>query len=210
MKGKVDRLVFHFTAVPGELTSHLPDQGYYHVDLTDADCARLRALGEQAEAMGRRPTRLLFLQTQILVGELSLMTLRDVAHPPLPQKQIADNKTERALAYYRENMEGDPSFEEIAAAVGACPTHLRRLFHKARGESPHQVLNRLRMEKAEQLLRETDDVLERIAGNLGFSDASALSRAIKAYFGRTPGDLRKDTKPLRLHKGDCKNADVAF
>lgn len=201
VKDKVERLVFHFTAVPGELENQIPETGYYQVELSDEDCEQMRRLGQRAEEMGSHPTRLLFLQTQILVGELSLMALRDIAHPALPQKQIADNKTERALAFYREHMAQDPSFEDIAAAVGICPTHLRRLFHKARGERPHQVFNRLRMEKAEQLLRETDDLLNVIAGQVGFSDSSALSRAVKTHFGKTPSELRKERGPLRVHQG---------
>lgn len=195
--GKVERIVFHFTTVPGELTSHVPSRGYYRVALADEDCERIRVLGEEAESFAKRPTKMLFLRTQTLVGELSLIALREIIQPALSTRELASYKTERAVAYYAQHIAEDPRFEEIAAAVHTSPTHLRRLFHKVRGESPHAAFNRLRMETAEKMLRETDYTLDVLAPQLGFSNSAALSRAVKTHFGISPSNLRKETRPLR-------------
>ncbi len=194
-----DRIVFHFTAVPGELEHLIPPRGYYRADLTDEDCDRIRKLNELATAIMARPTELVFLQTQALVTELSLIVLREANQPPLASHHIARNRTEQALTWYREHISEAPRFERIAAAVHVSPTHLRRLFHQVMGEGPHRAFNRIRMKMAEDLLKGTDLTLDAMAPQLGFSNGSALSRAVKAHFGITPRDLRRGKRPLRMY-----------
>ncbi|MDT8391751.1 MAG: AraC family transcriptional regulator [Lentisphaeria bacterium] len=196
----VDRLVFHFTAVPGELEKMIPSPGYYQTPLSDDDCERLLALAGQAAEIMEQPTRLVFLQTQALVSELSLMALRQVIHPALASRQIARNKTEQALGWYSEHMDESPTFKDVAQATFVSSTHLRRLFHWSRGESPHQAMNRIRMQRAEDLLKGTDLSLDAIAARVGLSNGSALSRAVKAHFGITPRNLRRGKRPVRLIK----------
>jgi len=64
-------------------------------------------------------------------------------------------KTEEALAWYDRHIAEDPGIVEIARAVLISPAHLRRLFQRAHGQSPHVLLNRRRMQRVEALLRDT-------------------------------------------------------
>jgi len=193
-----ERIVFHHTTVPAELEQQVPDRGYYRVALTDDDCELIRKLAERAQEIMMRPTRLAILQAQVLAGELSLIALREISQPPLTADSMAREKTDQALVWYREHIAADPTFDEVAAAVHISPTHLRRLFHKSRGEGPHEAFNRVRMEMAEDLLRKTDLILDVLASQLGFSSASAFGRAVKAHFGMTPRALRRGQRPLKI------------
>lgn len=195
----VERVVMHFTVVPGELEKLVPSCGYYRVKLTKLDCARIRQLQPLAHELIARPTRLAFLQTQGLVTELSLLALRTAAPSPLTASGFARGKTEQALAWYREHLDKKPCLKKIAEAVYVSPTHLRRLFCQVRGESPHRACNRIRMQRAEDLLKSSTLTMEAIAGQLGFSNASALSRAVRIHFGITAKDLRRGHRPLRMH-----------
>jgi len=201
---KVDRLVFHFTAVPGELEQMVPPCGYYQVGLSEDDCTSLRKLAERAAEIIDDPTKLVFLQTQALVAELSLIALREINHTPLASQKIARSKTEQALGWYGEHIADAPGFKDIAEAVHVSPTHLRRLFHQSRGENPHQAMNRIRMERAEELLKETNLTLDTIAPRVGLSNGSALSRAVKAHFGITARNLRRGIRPVRIIKSPTK------
>lgn len=192
----VDRLVFHFTAVPGELEKLLPSRGYYRTPLTAKDCRHLRQLAHLAEQVILYPTRLVFLQTQGLVTELSLITLREIAHPPLSRRRMARSRTEQALAWYSEHLSDAPTLAEVANAIRVSPTHLRRLFQQAIGERPYRTMNRIRMQRAENLLKGSDTTLDVIAAQVGLSNGSALSRAVKTFFGITPRDLRRGKRPL--------------
>lgn len=187
---KLERIVFQYTVVPSELERMLPSRGYYRIALSDVDCDRIRLLAKMAVEINARPTELVSLQSHAILNEVSLMALREVKPRPLSADKIAHNKTERALAWYRENMSEHPGFREIADAVNVSPVHLRRLFHRALNESPKSAFNRLRMEMAEELLHSQQLELEEIAARVGFSSASALSRAMKAHFGVPPRDMR--------------------
>lgn len=187
-----ERAVFHFQRVPVELERFLPPRGYYRVSLSKVDCDRLRDLAGSAIEAINRPTEVLALQEQAIRSELSLMALGEVTLRPLSKTRLAEQKTESALDWYVLHMTERPRYrEEVAPAVNVSPSHLRRMFYAARGESPYSAFNRLRMEKARELLRDHNLTLETIAERVGLSCTSALSRAIKAHFGITPRELRR-------------------
>jgi AraC-like DNA-binding protein len=184
-----ERVVFHHTVVPEELERLVPPRGYYRVVLTPTDCDRIRMLAECAYGIASRPTELAYLQTRAMAAELSLMVLCEVTPRPISSRSLAYDRTEQAMAWYRENMALAPTFREIAQAVYVSPAHLRRLFHDARGESPQATFKRMRMETAVELL--SDRGLEEVAVLVGLSSGSALSRAIKAQYGLPPRELKK-------------------
>lgn len=188
-----ERATFHFKNVPEELKRLLPARGYCRVRLTKTDCDRLRILARLAVEATTHPTEALALQEQSIKSELSLMALREIELRPLSKPRLAEQKTEAALDWYALHMAECPRYrEDVASAVHVSPAHLRRMFYATRGESPQTAFNRLRMERAEALLQDPRLTLEVISEGVGFSSASALSRAIKAHFGITPSQLRRD------------------
>jgi AraC-like DNA-binding protein len=192
---RAERVVFDFTEAPLELERLLPERGYYRIALSLDDCRRLRVLAESAIAMTTRPTELIGLHTQNVLTELSLMALREVTPRALEAPERARIKTEEALTWYDHHLADGPGVYEFAHAVLISPVQLRRLFHRAHDQSPHVLLNRLRMQRVEALLRDTPLGLVEIAAQVGFSDDTALSRATKTHFGYSPRELRK-RKPI--------------
>jgi len=75
--------------------------------------------------------------------------------------------------------------------VNLSTTHLNRLFQSTRSTTPHEILHQHRMQRARELLLERELTLDDIAQQLGFSCASALSRAVKHHFGHSPRRLRR-------------------
>jgi AraC family transcriptional regulator len=188
---RAERVVFDFTEAPLELERLLPERGYYRIALSLDDCRRLRVLAESAIAMTTRPTELIGLHTQNVLTELSLMALREVTPRALEAPERARIKTEEALIWYDRHMAEDPGVDEIAHAVFISPVHLRRLFQRAHGQSPHVLINRRRMQHVEALLQDKSIRLAAIAAQVGFSSVSALSRATKTHFGLSPREIRK-------------------
>jgi transcriptional regulator GlxA family with amidase domain len=109
----------------------------------------------------------------------------------MPHNEISRIKVARALAWYHDNIAQGATLEKAAARVSTSAVHLRRLFHQVLGESPTAAVNRIRMDMAADLLRHTDLTLDVIAPMVGLSSGSSLSRAVKAHFGRLPGEMRK-------------------
>ncbi|TWT40647.1 helix-turn-helix transcriptional regulator [Botrimarina hoheduenensis] len=82
------------------------------------------------------------------------------------------------------------SQQQAAAECGVSPAYLSRLFKQHGRQSAHQHLTRLRMNLAAELLRETNDQVQAIAGGLGYSDPFHFSRTFKATFGISPRAFR--------------------
>jgi AraC-like DNA-binding protein len=86
---------------------------------------------------------------------------------------------------YYENI----SLAELAALSGISPFHLIRVFNAEIGLTPHRYLSQVRVRRAEQLIREGNDLAETAYG-VGLSDQSHLNRLFKGIIGVTPGAYR--------------------
>ncbi|MFH9353422.1 helix-turn-helix domain-containing protein [Kitasatospora sp. NPDC017646] len=70
------------------------------------------------------------------------------------------------------------------------PSHFTRVFRASTGQSPHQYLVRLRLERARRALLTTDTPIAAIAQLCGFADQSHLTRTMRLHSGLTPAGLR--------------------
>ena len=86
-------------------------------------------------------------------------------------------------------MAGDASSQRIAELLGVNERVLRRRL-QGMGTSMHQMIGAARFEGACQLLRETALPLPEIATALGYSDATAFSRAFRTWAHTTPSEWR--------------------
>ncbi len=95
---------------------------------------------------------------------------------------------EKAMEFLRENFQKPISLDEAARYVGVHPQYLSRTFSQERGQNFVDVLTRLRMAKAREMLREGRSVKETSA-LLGYSDPGYFSRLFKKWEGLSPGDF---------------------
>jgi len=79
---------------------------------------------------------------------------------------------------------------DMAKEVGVCPDHLIRLFREAFSTTPGQYLLDARINKARDLLLESDDTVSHIAELCGFRSSPWFCRYFKARTGLTPGQFR--------------------
>ena len=86
-------------------------------------------------------------------------------------------------------MEGEASSQRIGELLGIHERVLRRRL-QAMGTNLHQMIGAARYEGACQLLRETQLPLPEIASALGYSDATAFSRAFRSWSHTTPSAWR--------------------
>jgi AraC-like DNA-binding protein len=92
-------------------------------------------------------------------------------------------------AVYGLVMAGEASSPRIAELLGIHERVLRRRL-QAMGTNIHQMIGAARYEGACQLLRETRLPLPEIASALGYSDATAFSRAFRSWANTTPSEWR--------------------
>lgn len=106
-------------------------------------------------------------------------------------KQIDNSQTiEHLVLSYLRDQETLPVFEELAFGLGYTPSALRRRLGLAE-TSYQECVDKVRLEKAEGLLRSRGASVESIALQLGFADASNFRRAFKRWTGETPSAFRR-------------------
>jgi transcriptional regulator GlxA family with amidase domain len=79
---------------------------------------------------------------------------------------------------------------ELAKTVHVSPAHFSRQFRATFGESPHRYLQRRRVERAMELLRETDRSVTEICFDVGFGSLGTFSRTFHSIIGEPPSAYR--------------------
>ncbi len=109
----------------------------------------------------------------------------------LPAKPLAGWKMRRVIEFIEDNLEGDLSLQSMAAEVDISPLYLARAFKAAVGQSPHQYVLARRIERAKELLRNTDLPVVDVALSSGFSSQSHLSHWFIRQIGVSPAVYRR-------------------
>ncbi|MBA2480624.1 MAG: helix-turn-helix transcriptional regulator [Planctomycetes bacterium] len=188
--------VVQVASAPEPLRSLATTRGFLAAELRDDEIARIRESTAGLMRENARPTALGGLLVQRALADLCLIALRAEPVRLLPTiARRARDVADSAIAWYAENLARDPTLADVARAVGTSTSHLRRIFHTAYGKSPHEALQRVRFERAHELMRDRRLNLEAVASACGFSDASAFSRAYRAHHGHAPGQWRRDLMP---------------
>lgn len=91
--------------------------------------------------------------------------------------------------------------DEIAAAVYSSPYHLSRVFKHKTGLTIHQYQQRLRLlHAAERMVENPEEVLDRIALDIGFANHSHFTSAFGKIFNLSPSDFRRSVGSRRLRQ----------
>lgn len=100
-----------------------------------------------------------------------------------------------AIQYIEEHYaDSDFSVQKVSQHLNISSGYLSRNFKAAVGCTPIEYVNRLRIEKAKQLLSETDLPLSEIIQKIGYYDESSFYKKFKAAVGMTPIAYRTDSK----------------
>lgn len=87
---------------------------------------------------------------------------------------------------YPENI----TLTELAEQYHVDASHLSRTFSRTYGETVIAFLTRIRMEKAAELMKETDKTLEAISFLVGYDDYHYFSRVFRKKMGISPSEYR--------------------
>lgn len=97
-----------------------------------------------------------------------------------------------ALATIRDNLGvEDLSAGMIARQVNLSPSWLSAKFKEEVGVGISEYLNSMRIQKARQLLSETDDMIYEVSEQCGFASSQYFSKIFKQLTGMTPNEYRR-------------------
>ncbi|MEG1987587.1 MAG: response regulator [Oscillibacter sp.] len=112
----------------------------------------------------------------------------------LNQERVSTAKrlVEEAEAYLRDHYrESDLSVEQLCGHLHISQSYFYTIFKHETGMSCVQYLTDVRMEKAVELLRTTDDKTYLVAEAVGYDEANYFSYVFKKKFGVSPSQYRK-------------------
>jgi LacI family transcriptional regulator len=97
----------------------------------------------------------------------------------------------QAARWIRDPQHAEASVEQICESVGVSRSTLDKLFLTHLGRPVAREISRIRLQRGEHLLRNTDLPLGQIAQRCGFSSATYFCRFFKRDTGLTPNAYRK-------------------
>ncbi|MGA9251357.1 MAG: GlxA family transcriptional regulator [Roseobacter sp.] len=103
------------------------------------------------------------------------------------RSQVRNSKLALALQVMENNIEDPLTPDEISEVVTLSTRQLERLFSKYIGVSPKRYYLKIRLEKARDLLRQTDMSVTDVCVACGFKSLSHFSKSYRGAYGISPG-----------------------
>jgi AraC-like DNA-binding protein len=113
------------------------------------------------------------------------------------REQALDPQTaylQKARQYLQEYFATVPNAAVVAEHVGVSEDYLRHLFREREGTTLNQVLTRIRIERAKELLRHSRLPLKAVAELCGFQNERYFCTRFAAFAGLTPGKVRNQPR----------------
>ncbi|MDL2211119.1 helix-turn-helix domain-containing protein, partial [Bacteroides sp. OttesenSCG-928-M17] len=94
---------------------------------------------------------------------------------------------QNAIRYVEENISrGELSVEELSRELGMSRVHLYKKLLSITGKTPIEFIRIIRLKRAAQLLRESQQNVSEIAYQVGFNNPKYFSKYFKEEFGVLP------------------------
>ncbi|MFB5761301.1 bifunctional transcriptional activator/DNA repair enzyme AdaA [Paenibacillus medicaginis] len=109
-----------------------------------------------------------------------------------PHSEFVKSITTILVNQYKQNLK----LNDVAEQVGLSPFYLERLFKKETSETPRTFLEKVRIDKAVQLLQTTNMTNLEIGYEVGFQSLSNFYKVFRSLKGCSPSEFRKMSKEL--------------
>ncbi|GIN56726.1 AraC family transcriptional regulator [Lederbergia ruris] len=104
----------------------------------------------------------------------------------------------KAALFAQKHYDKPIGLNDLVEASGLSKYHFTRLFHKTTSMTPLNYLTKIRIDKAMELLRSSDQTIQEIARLVGYSNGNYFSKVFHKKIGMSPGQFResKHTVPV--------------
>ena len=109
-----------------------------------------------------------------------------------------DDRVRRIVRFVEESYSRKLSLEEIGRSVDMSPSSVCRYFKRRTHQNLWEYINSFRINRAAQLIVETQLPISEIGPRCGFTNVSNFNHLFRAHLGTTPSDYRSrfKTSPL--------------
>ena len=96
-----------------------------------------------------------------------------------------------AKNYIRLHYKDALTLEKVSGVVDLNASYLSALFKKETGKTFLEYLTKVRMDKAKEMLKETNETISAICQEVGYSDTNYFVKCFQKYTGLKPNQYRK-------------------
>lgn len=108
------------------------------------------------------------------------------------------SRIERVVTHITSHLDEPLPLETLAGLCHFSPFHFHRIFTAIIGETPQDLVNRLRLERAANMLLKTSFPVMEIARRCGFSSQVVFARSFKKHFGVTASRFTEENQRIIL------------
>lgn len=112
-------------------------------------------------------------------------------NPVSPKRQDSLNKLKQVIGFIQENYGEQISLQALSDMCFMSPNYFCQYFKQEIGKTPIAFMNEYRIEKACELLSESDLPISDVSLQVGFNNFSYFIRKFREYKGMTPKNYRK-------------------
>jgi AraC family transcriptional regulator len=182
----VDRLAEEFFDRDPKHIALRPQLGFTDPLLEQLALALLRAMRDGERGAGLYVDQI----AQTMAVHILRVHCRGVSSQALANA-MSTSKFTRVLDYIDAAMDGELTLQAMAEIANMNPFYFARAFRRQFGVAPHRFVLRRRVDRAKQLLSETETPLVEVALNCGFSSQSHFAAVFHRHVGVTPSKFRK-------------------
>jgi AraC-like DNA-binding protein/quercetin dioxygenase-like cupin family protein len=167
------------------------EAGQCDVPLTAESQGRLRQLFSSMieEDKARHPGHA--MAAALLVEQMMLLLMRDPHHRPAFEEYLDQTeqggRIDRVRAYIETHYSQTLPVEDMAAMASLGRSQFHAAFKAATGETLVEYVQRVRVDRARELLAEGEASILQIAMRCGFGNLSHFYHVFKAHTGQPPG-----------------------
>jgi transcriptional regulator GlxA family with amidase domain len=116
-----------------------------------------------------------------------------------PLAECSGDTLAAVISWMELNLDRPVTVAQLAARAHMSPRTFARRFVQETGTTPLRWLTGHRVLRAQQLLEETDEVVDRVAEQAGFGNAAAFRHHFRALRGTTPHSYRRAFRTSAEH-----------
>lgn len=100
----------------------------------------------------------------------------------------------RVVDHMHEHLGENIDLNDLARVANISKFHFLRLFSQATGSTPHRYLVRLRMERAAEFMRTSEQSVLQVSAVCGYASPGQFATAFQRHHGASPTQYRRDTR----------------
>lgn len=180
----------HFTGFSAQDILQKTDFGKDNIFITgvsDGVCAIFKMMINE---LLEKPDNYSFMTASLLVQVICLLSRMKLSNGRIEKVREREQKINFTLSYIHSNYSRKITLAELARICNLCRNRYIVVFKEHLGMTPFEYLMNYRLQKARELLDNTDLSVRQVSVLTGFEDQLYFSRVFKRHVGASPEKYR--------------------